>query len=358
MHKTRLSMLVPVYNVEPYVGDCLRSLLDQDVDGLEVIVINDGSTDGSLRVVRDTCAGDARVRIVDKPNEGYGATLNRGFAEARGEYVGILESDDVLEPGALGLLLQAAEGADADVAKGDFVYWWPSDESRTHRAWEVCGDLCGTVVDTTCDLRIYSRRSTIWSAIYRASMLRDAHIRFLETPGAAFQDTSFNFKAFAASSRSVFVDAPIVRYRQDNAGSSIHSSSKAMAVSAEFDEVDRWLGELPRGVREPLLEESVRQRLNAYLWNLDRLDVPAGVAFLRSMCDEFGALASEGRIGPATLDAWRLTNLRAIRRNPERYLRLRRRYHGDSALAKARFALALGGPLALVRALRERAARS
>lgn len=353
-----ISVLVPVYNVEKYVGDCLRSLLAQEVEDLEVIVINDGSTDGSREVVGQIAAEDRRVRVIDKPNSGYGASLNRGLDEARGTYVGILESDDEMVEGALPRLLRLAQQSEADVTKGDYILWWPIDQKRTRQAGEVAPELCGDVVDTRTDMRIYAMRSTIWSGIYRREHLERNGIRFLDTPGASYQDTSFNFKAFATSARTVFTAEPIVRYRQDNAGSSIHSKGKADAVGVEFDEIDRWLDERADAVGHDLLvRESLLERYNAYLWNLDRLDDEVGLAFLRDAGAQFAEFERTGRLDLTTWDAWRVTNLRALQKDPERYLRLRRRHRGDSAVQKVRFALALGGPAALAAALSERAGR-
>lgn len=353
-----VSVLVPVYNVGPYVGSCLASLLSQDLQGLEVIVVNDGSTDDSRDVISRMCDGDDRVRVIDKENSGYGASLNRALDEARGEFVGILESDDEMVDGALALLISEALRLGADVVKGDFIYWWSADEARTFRAHEISPDMCGELVDTTRDMRIYSRKSTIWSAVYRTSFLREHGIRFLETPGAAFQDTSFNFKVFACCHKAAFVDAPVIRYRQDNEGSSIHSKDKADAVGVEFDEIDRWLGEnVEPECRDRLLKESLVQRFNAYLWNLDRLDEPVRLAFLCDIGAQFEAFESEGRLCARDWDGWRLANLRALQRDPSRYLRLRSALRSGTKLGKVRFALALGGPIVLLKAVKEQSGR-
>lgn len=353
-----ISVLVPVYNVGPYVGSCLESLLSQDLPGLEVIVVNDGSTDDSRDVISRVCDGDERVRVIDKENSGYGASLNRALDEARGEFIGILESDDEMVDDALALLVSEALRLGADVVKGDFLFWWSTDETRTVRANVIGPDMCGRLVDTTEDLRIYSRKSTIWSAVYRTAFLRDHGIRFLETPGAAFQDTSFNFKVFACCHKAAFVDAPVIRYRQDNEGSSIHSKDKADAVGVEFDEIDRWLMENAEPeCRDRLLQESLIQRFNAYLWNLDRLDEPSRLAFLCDIGAQYEAFERAGRLRAEDWDGWRLANLRALQRDPARYLRLRSALRSGTRFGKARFALALGGPTVLFKAVLEQGGR-
>ncbi len=355
-----VSVLVPVYNVEHFVESCLRSILGQEVDGLEVIVLNDGSTDGSREIVGRIADEDARVRIIDKDNSGYGATLNRGLDEARGEFVSIVESDDEMVEGALPELLRLAREYQADVVKGDFIYWWPTDEKLTRQAHEVSPDLCKGLVDTRLDMRVYSIRSTIWSALYRREHLERNAIRFLETPGAAYQDTSFNFKVFATSERTAFTEQPIIRYRQDNAASSIHSKGKADAVGVEFDEIDRWLDARADEVgHDEQVNESLVQRFNAYLWNLDRLDDELGLAFLQSIAKQYHDFEKSGRLDldSGAWDLWRMGNLRSIQHDPERYLKLRRRFRGESALQKMRFAYAIGGLVLLTAAVHNKLSR-
>ena len=93
-----VTVVVPCFNTETYLDQALSSIEANDRCALEILAINDGSTDGSLAIMRSHEAADSRVRVIDKPNQGYGATVNRGFAEARGTYVAIVEPDDWVEP--------------------------------------------------------------------------------------------------------------------------------------------------------------------------------------------------------------------------------------------------------------------
>ena len=93
-----VTVVVPCYNTERYLDQALSSAERNDRIALEIIVVNDGSTDGSLAIMRRHEARDHRVRVIDKPNGGYGQAVNRGFLEARGTYVAILEPDDYVLP--------------------------------------------------------------------------------------------------------------------------------------------------------------------------------------------------------------------------------------------------------------------
>ncbi|HJF64634.1 MAG TPA: glycosyltransferase, partial [Slackia equolifaciens] len=88
-----LSVIIPIYNTERYLRECLESVLAQTLRGIEVVCVNDGSTDSSLSIMREYEDRDPRVRVVDKPNGGYGHSVNRGLSEARGEYVAVVEPD-------------------------------------------------------------------------------------------------------------------------------------------------------------------------------------------------------------------------------------------------------------------------
>ena len=155
------------------------------------------------------------------------------------------------------------------------------------------------------------------------------------------------------------MDAPVVHYRQDNESSSVNSKDKANAVVHEFDVIDAWLEESASpDHRLALLREAQIGRFNAYLWNLDRLGDETALSFLQDAAAWYVRAEGDGMLDLSAWDGWRLANLRAIERDPKRYLALRRRFRGESSISKALFAVALGGPQALVAALAERAGRS
>ncbi|MBQ9007539.1 MAG: glycosyltransferase [Atopobiaceae bacterium] len=354
-----LSIIVPCYNTERYLGEALASLERLKVSALEVLLINDGSTDGSMALMADAARRDGRFRVIDKANEGYGATVNRGIDEAHGSYVGILEPDDFFYDGAVERLLDVALTTGADVVKGDFTFYWSKDGGRDVPAGVISSDMVDRPVDTRVDTRIFRAKASIWSALYRRAFLNECGIRCQTTQGASFQDTSFSFKVYASASQVRFVDVPVVHYRQDNEASSINSKDKANAVVHEFDVIDAWLDECSDSDhRDALRLEAQVGRFNAYLWNLDRLGDETALPFLEDMAAWYVRAEKDGSLDLSRWDGWRLANLRSIERSPMRYLALRRRFRGDSSLSKALFALALGGPSTLLAALSERAGRS
>lgn len=93
-NKVKVSIVVPIYNVEKYLRQCLDSIVNQTLKNIEIICVNDGSTDNSLKIIQEFADKDSRIKIINKENTGYGNSMNIGFDAAIGEYIGIVESDD------------------------------------------------------------------------------------------------------------------------------------------------------------------------------------------------------------------------------------------------------------------------
>lgn len=116
-----VSVLVPCYNVEKYIRQCLDSVVGQTLTDMEIICLNDGSTDGTLAILQEYAAKDSRVHIIDKPNSGYGDGMNKGLGAATGEYIGIVESDDWAEADMFESLYTLAKEHDCDMVKSGWL---------------------------------------------------------------------------------------------------------------------------------------------------------------------------------------------------------------------------------------------
>lgn len=341
-----ISILVPIYNVERYLAECLDSIAGQTFGDFEAILINDGSTDGSRDIVERYLRSDDRMRVIDKENSGYGASMNRGFAEARGKYVAILESDDIMHERALEVLHAAAEDARADVAKANFWLYWSAPEER-REPFDVitptmAGRVCKPVEDE--DKTIFYQKPSIWSAIYRRDFLEREGIRFLETPGASFQDASFNFKVWAFAERVVYVADYVLSYRQDNEGSSVNNPGKMYCVCDEYAEMRRVLDERPeldqtlRGVNE-------RMKFDAYMWNAMRLAPELRVEFLDHARQELLADREAGYVDESLLGVYKRTDLRYLLDDYDSFVRALATYGESSMPRLIRHYLQLGGPI-------------
>ena len=118
IHKMKkISILVPCCNVEKYIRECLESIRVQTHTNIEVICINDGSTDGTGDIIDEYVASDARFKVIHKPNSGYGDSMNKGLEAATGDYIGIVESDDWIDPNMYEVLYQTAEAENRSITQ-------------------------------------------------------------------------------------------------------------------------------------------------------------------------------------------------------------------------------------------------
>ena len=123
-----VSIVVPCFNVERFVAECLDSILKQTYENIEVICVNDGSQDGTLNIINSFAKRDSRVVVIDKTNSGYGASVNLGISKAKGKYVGIIESDDYVDPEMVEELVGVAEKYNLEVAKSGFYVTYSTHE--------------------------------------------------------------------------------------------------------------------------------------------------------------------------------------------------------------------------------------
>lgn len=127
-----ISVLVPVYNVEKYLNLCLDSILAQTFTDLEIICIDDGSTDKSGEILDRYAENDARIKVIHKPNSGYGKTMNMAVSLASGRYIGIVESDDTIEKDMYQILYNCITRYDLDFVKTDHYATWDNGLSLIH----------------------------------------------------------------------------------------------------------------------------------------------------------------------------------------------------------------------------------
>ncbi len=312
-----ITLLVPIFNVEKYLDQCLESARTQTLENIEIICINDGSTDSSPEIIRSFMDKDPRFKMIDKPNSGYGISMNMGLRAARGEYVGILESDDFLDACALERMYAQAKAHDADVVKCDFYLYWSTPEERDERFGWVTSETAG-VVNPQEYHDIFYLKPAIWSAIYKRSFIEQNDICFLETPGASYQDAGFNFRTWASATRVVLMDEAFLHYRQDNEASSVNSPGKVYCVCDEYEGILRYLDERPEK-KAALTGVVVKMRYDSYMWNYDRLSEPLEAEFIERMAKDF---AYEDEHGLTDWDLfadepWKIADRKLIVEDPQ-----------------------------------------
>ncbi len=281
----KVSVLVPIYNVERYLRQCLESLRAQTLKDIEIILLDDGSTDSCPAICDEFVAQDTRWRVVHKRNSGYGATMNIGLEQARGEFIGIVESDDWVDPDMFESLYELAVQHNVQVAKGECL------AHQGNGVWKVEFPVPLQDIDCVlCPARrsaiFYDIACSIWTAIYSRNFLNENGIRFLETPGASYQDISFSFKVLARAKSVWLSSRAFYHLRRDNPGSSVYSNAKIFCVRDEWDEIERYMAQYPEDERRTYLLRLHRKWLT-YMWNWSRLDAAGRAAFEPVIVDAF-----------------------------------------------------------------------
>ena len=282
----KVSIIIPVYNVEKYLRECLDSVVNQTLSDIEIICVNDGSTDSSPQILKEYADKDSRVKVINKENSGYGASINIGLDNATGEYIGIIESDDYAEPNMFENLYNLAKENDADIVKSAWYYYFSVPMVRNIKTNAFKNFKTNSVLNISIDPDIFAIMPTIWSAIYKHSLITDNKIRLLETMGASFQDTSFAFKVNSYAERIVLTDNAYVHYRQDNENSSINSQSKVMAICCEYKEIADFLNSNPKINSIARIYKRVNQ-YSGYTWNLGRIATNYQKEFINKFRDDF-----------------------------------------------------------------------
>ncbi len=344
-----VSVLIPIYNVERYLEKCLTSLVDQTFGDFEAICLNDGSTDGSRAIIQRFLDADPRFRVIDKENSGYGASMNRGLDAARGRYVAILESDDFFEPSALAVLYKTVEKNQAEVVKANFYLYWSRPEERRELFRVVDEAEAGHVLRPLDDLAIFFRKPSIWSGLYRRDFLASNGIRFLETPGASYQDSGFNFKVWASARRAAFLPEPVLSYRQDNEGSSVNNPGKVFCVCDEYASMEEFVRQRGGADEHALLAILQRMKLDSYLWNYDRLAPELRPAFVSRAAEEFGAALERGEVDQALFEPAAEADLRAMVADPAAFCAERDAAASGGEAGALRRYLRMGGPALVAR---------
>lgn len=311
-----ISILVPVYNVERYLNQCLDSILQQTFRDFEVICINDGSTDHSLEIIKSFIAKDKRFKLIDKINTGYGHSMNQGLSQCQGEYISIIESDDYIKPDMLERLYTVAKKNNLDVARCNYYIF--SKFSKKLNNDYIRDILANKVLKPLDHIKIFYQPPSIWVNLYKREFIDKYKIRFLETAGASFQDTSFVFKVYALCKRFMYINEALLYYRIDNNGSSINDKSKAFCVCEEYQEILKFTKEHPQ-IYDKIKYHIPVLRYNCYRWNFLRIDPSLRKSFLKAWQKDINKDYSENRICKIFFSKKKIINILMIRYAPYIY---------------------------------------
>lgn len=260
---TLISVLIPIYNGEKHINKCIESIINQTYKNIEIICINDGSTDNTKEILENFQKKDKRIKIINKKNSGYGSSLNLGIEKAKGKYITIIESDDNIKNTMLETLLNKMEENDVDIVKANFYKVSNTIKKNTSKYF----------INKITNINLFPQmlliQPSIWSAIYKKEFLTKNNIKFKETKDASYQDTSFHFKTMFLAKNILLLDEPLYYYTINNSNSSINSKNKAFAIFNEIEEINNFIKD--KNINKNLLTIKNIFEYKTIIWNFDRI---------------------------------------------------------------------------------------
>ncbi len=317
----KVSIIISTYNVSQYLRECMDSVVNQTLQDIEIICVNDGSTDNSLAILQDYAAQDSRIVIIDKPNSGYGDSMNVGIERATGEYIAIVEPDDYIALDMYEVLYSKAHELDLDLIKSDFHRFTGTGEELQMTYNKLCKDdsYYNKIISTKDDITPFRFIMYTWSGIYKRTFLNQHNIRHNTTPGASYQDQGFWFQTFCLADKMYFLNTPFYMYRCDNPNASVKDKGKVFLIQQEYDFIRSFL-EKNTHLKEKFLGMYFYKKFTNYCFTYSRIADEHQLLFLqKAFVPEFRQAQKDGELDLTLFSKREKETLRRIINTPEKY---------------------------------------
>lgn len=201
--KPKISIIVPMYKVEDYVGKCLKSLLYQEFKDFEVLMINDGSPDKSVDIAREFARKDKRFRLIHRKNGGLSAARNTGIKFSRGEYLSFVDGDDFVSPTYLLTMYNAIVKTGADMAYCRYKFHFPKSNTNVAPPLKLLKQVMPIEKAMKCLISDFAMHHYAWNKLYKKSLFIDNNIRYLDM---YFEDISTTPRLLYYANKIVITD--------------------------------------------------------------------------------------------------------------------------------------------------------
>lgn len=243
----KVSIILPVYNVEKYLNECLDSIVNQTFKDMEIICINDGSTDKSLEILNSYASRDERIKIISQENAGLGAARNVGMGAAEGDYIFFIDSDDFIYADAIEEMYENAVVNDSDLVLFRRTREFDIDRLNNREGYnfdnvfKISGEEYKKFTFNYKDIKQYVLNSylSVWMKFYKREFL-NSHDDFYFPEGIAYEDCLFHVKVFLRAGRMSHIPKVYYHYRK-NPDSIMNNSSYNMDIFKVVDSVEEFL---------------------------------------------------------------------------------------------------------------------
>lgn len=230
-----VSIIVPTYNVKHYIRECIDSILNQTYKNIEIIIVNDGSTDNSMYMINDYVTSIDKIKVINQENQGLSAARNSGIEEAKGKYIALIDSDDKVKPNFIKNLVKTAMQTNADIVRGSFRDFHGNIPAGWVADFITDPNPGAQVLDQFLD---QNTSFVVWSSLYSREFLNNNNLRF--TPGILLEDGDFTCRAYLAARTVITTNYTDYMYRIRPGSILTSNNAKRMSESEDLI-VDKFL---------------------------------------------------------------------------------------------------------------------
>lgn len=264
---TKVSVIIPVYNVEKYLTRCLQSVCGQTMKDIEIICVNDGSTDRSLQILQEYAQQDGRIKVINQENQGLSVARNVGIDNSVAEYISFIDSDDFIHHNFLEVLYNAIKKTNSDISGCNFQKITKQEGTLSIKS-NIKAEISANPLKTLLHKKNYIHFN-VWNKLYRRDII--SNIRF--PIGIYFEDWVFNTIVFDKATRFAWIDQPLYGYRisSDSIMRSSFNEKKLhdyvsgiKIVHAYFQNSEKWAI-----IKKTRIARTVKMMMNAAMRSKD-----------------------------------------------------------------------------------------
>lgn len=226
MGKIKISVVIPVYNVEKYIRECIESIINQTFKDIEIIVVNDGSKDNSIKIVEEYLS-DKRIKIINKENGGASSARNIGMKIAKGEYIYFIDSDDFIEKDVLEVLYKNLESEKLDIIFSNFSFY--NDKTKKEKKSKFNFPFKENINKGYYFL-YNGEEINVWNRLYRKEFFKKYNFEFIEK--IIHEDQDFGFKTILLAENIKYIENYGYKYRVEREGSIMSSQKKEKSLKS------------------------------------------------------------------------------------------------------------------------------
>ncbi|NOW06392.1 glycosyltransferase family 2 protein [Clostridium beijerinckii] len=256
--KDLISVIVPVYNVEKYLPQCIDSILNQTEKNLEIILVDDGSLDNSGKICDEFSKKDDRIIVIHKKNNGLSSARNAGLEIARGNYIGFVDSDDWLDKTMYEVLLKLLKENNSDISCCDFFKTANSNDSIPHIDNEIINSYNNIESLNNFYNGLYTQTVVAWNKLYKRELFKDISYPV----GKIHEDEGTTYKLYYKANKITYTNRPLYYYRiTPNSITTSKFNKKRLDIIDVYDEKVKFIKNINN-------EEIYSKTLKWYLFKL------------------------------------------------------------------------------------------